>query len=364
MLVGAWAIGQGFRIRTAGASARLFDQVLNNIAENYIDSIDVGSLYESASVGLVRQLGDPHSVFLDSTRLARVQAITSGTIGSLGLEVDLREGWVNVVGSLPGTPAEQNGIRAGDRIVAIEGRSTRTMTADEARRALRGNPGTRVSLTVERLGTARRTDLTLERERVLVPPVQRALMLERGIGYLQLRTFSDSAVIELTEAIDSLRSLGMSALVFDLRGNPGGLLSQGTEVADLFVDLGKAIVSLRGRGPDGNRDFVAQKAQAWGDLRLAVLIDRGTASAAEIVAGALQDQDRAIVIGRTSYGKGSAQSIFTFRDATGVKLTTARWYTPSGRNIDFDLGAVASEGRSAEEDSIARPAFRTSTARS
>lgn len=360
---GGWVLGRGFRAPDSAAGARLFDQVLAHVATQYVDSIGLGDLYARASAGLVAELGDPYSVFLDSVRLARVQASITGLIGSLGLTVDARDGWVNVVAAYPNTPSEQVGLRAGDRITSIDGRSTRDWTVDEARRALRGAPGTSVRLTVVRLGAGgRTTDLVLHREAVYIHPIRRSLMLNGDVGYVHLVTFSDSAAFELAESVDSLHSLGMRKLVLDLRGNPGGLLAQGTAVADLFLDPGQPIVSLRGRIADARRTNTDEHPQRWNDLNIAVLVDRGTASAAELVAGALQDHDRAVVIGRPTYGKGSAQSLFSFHDAAGVKLTTSRWYTPLGRNIEYVATAEDADPAS-ESDSLGRPIFRTASGR-
>jgi carboxyl-terminal processing protease len=365
---GGWMLQRGFALRDAAPGARLFDQVVAHVANRYLDSIEAHELYARAAAGLVRELGDPHSVYLDSTRLRRVQALTSGFISGtvgIGLEVDVRDGWVNVVAAGPGTPAERVGLRPGDRILAVSGRSTRGWTTDETRRALRGSAGTAVTLTVDRFGGAGRVELSVVREPVEVHPVHRVMLLDDGFGYLALRSFSDSAVHEVAAAVDSLYQAGMRALVLDLRGNPGGLLAQGTEVADLFLDSGQTIVSLRGRGPNGkrdDRDYVDQRPQRWGDLRIAVLVDRGTASASEIVAGALQDHDRAVVVGLPTYGKGSAQSVFAFTEGGGVKLTTARWYTPSGRSIDF-AAAPPDEDQAAGPDSGDRPVFHTDSGR-
>lgn len=355
---GAFVLARGFRTRAAAKNeARLFDEVLQRVAENYVDSIDVGALYKQAAAGLVSELGDPHSVFLDSVRLARVQASITGLIGTLGLEIDARDGGVNVVSALPGTPAEQAGLRTGDRIASIDGRLARN--ADEARRALRGSPGTSVKIAIARPGVAGLTEIVLEREAVYMRPVQRAMMLTPTVGYLTLRTFSDSAALELSSSIDSLYKSGARHLIFDLRGNPGGLLAQGTAVAELFLNPGQAIVTLKGRAQDSHREIVDERKQRWPDLKLAVLVNRGTASASEIVAGALQDHDRAIVIGRRTYGKGSTQSVASFHDAAGVKLTIARWYTPAGRNIDL----IPETSPNAAGDSTHRPTFKTDSGR-
>src|SRR6185436_13791608 len=231
-------------------------------------------------------------------------------------------------------------------------------------RALRGTPGTQVRVMVERLGTASRTELTMEREAVYVNPVQRGMLLGDGVGYVSLKAFSDSAAAELSAKIDSLHSLGMRALILDIRGNPGGLLAQGTAVADLFLNAGQSIVSLRGRGPERHRDFVDHGPEKWKDLRLAILVDRGTASASEIVAGALQDHDRALLIGRPTYGKGSAQSVIALgSDAAGVKLTTARWFTPAGRNIDFAVEPPPGGADAIADDSFTIPVFKTDLGR-
>jgi len=357
---GGWMIEHGFRERAPRASSHLFEQVMARISASYIDSLDMGTLYTKAAEGMVEELGDAHSRFLDSARLARVQSSITGLVGSLGLDIDVRDGAVNVVSALPGTPAELAGLRSGDRIIAVDGRPTRDWTTDEARRALRGSPGTSVTVTVQRLGAAGKpTALVLTRDTVYVRPVQRAIMVAGTTGYVNLRTFSDSAAFELGAAIDSLHRTGMRSLILDLRGNPGGLLDQGVAVADLFLNPRQIIVSLRGRSAD--TVYADEHGQKWPDLRIAVLVDRGTASASEIVAGALQDHDRAIVIGRPTYGKGSAQHVFAFRDQAGVKLTTARWYTPSGRNID--IGAPAPREAGAAAADTARPVFKTDSGR-
>jgi carboxyl-terminal processing protease len=363
LAAGGWVLGRGFRVEPAtGAGAKLFDAVLGMVAANYVDSVSTALLYQRASAGMVYELGDPHSVYLDSTRLARVQASVSGLIGQLGLDVDVRDGWVTVVAALPGAPAELAGLRAGDRLVTINGRSTLDWTVEEARRALRGNPGTSVVVMVERPGIAGRTELSLERETIYIRPVQRVTLLSRHIAYIALRTFSDSATSELRAAVDSLYRRDVRGLILDLRGNPGGLLDQGSAVANLFLDSGRTIVTLRGRLAESNREVKATTPQAWPDLRLAVLVDRSTASASEIVAGALQDHDRALLLGRRTYGKGSAQSVFSFRDMAGVKLTTSRWFTPSGRNIDLYYQPDSADG-DVNDEAERQQVFTTSSGR-
>ena len=272
-----------------------------------------------------------------------------------------------MVTPLPGTPAQRAGIGTGDRVVEIDGRSTRGWTADEATKALRGTPGSVVHIIVERPGSSTRIPLTLTREEIHFHSVQHAMMLRDSIGYVDLTIFSEDSDRELAAAIDSLRKSGMRALVFDLRGDPGGLLDQGVAVADLFLNPGQKIVSMRGRNRESDRDFLDRFPQAWPQLSLVVLVDSGSASASEIVAGALQDHDRALIVGETSYGKGSAQSLFPISDGSALKLTTALWYTPAGRSInrlrasaddDTDDNSLRTLGAAAP-----RPAFKTDAGR-
>ena len=347
--------------RDVRAQAALFDEVLKHLRRDYVDTLADSTLYGRAVSGLVEELHDPHSVYLDARRLGRLEETTTGRYAGVGIQMDVRDSGVTVVATLPGTPAERAGIETGDRIVEIEGKSTAGLTADEALRALRGAAGSRVRLSVERSGIAATLPYTLQRAQIEVNPVQHAMLLGDGVGYVDLTVFSASAAAELSHAIDSLRAAGSRALVLDLRGDPGGLLDQGIGVADLFLDRGAPIVSTRGRTADENRSFVDGAPQRFTDMPLIVLTDSATASASEIVAGALQDHDRALVVGTTTYGKGSAQRVFPL-DEGALKLTTALWYTPSGRSINRPRPRAASdeEDAPAEPDSTApRPKFTT-----
>jgi carboxyl-terminal processing protease len=364
LVVGSRQLREGFRATSPTVGSRLFEQVFEHVRDRYVDSLEAGKLYELAAVGLVEALGDPYSVFLDSARLARVQASTTGLYGGLGIEMDVRDRWVTVVAALPNSPAETIGLRPGDRLVEVDSQRTRGWTLDEARRALRGAPGTSVRLVVERPGVSGRQEFVLQRQQVLVRPVQRTMLLDAGIGYVSVRSFSDSAAIEVAQAVDSLTRRGMTSLILDLRGNPGGLLQQGAAVAELFLDPGQEIVSLRGRGKDAERIVTDERPQSWPELRVVVLVDRASASASEIVAGALQDHDRALIIGRPTYGKGSAQSVFSFNgDAGGVKLTTARWFTPSGRSLEPVPSPPSENPFAFGDEELRRPVFRTGAGR-
>ncbi|MFL5612133.1 MAG: S41 family peptidase [Gemmatimonadaceae bacterium] len=336
LVSGGWLMQAGYDRAGGrpGSRAELFDEVLRHVENFYVDTVNESDLYRKAVDGMLLELHDPHSVYLPADRLAKLNESTTGRYAGVGIQMDVRDGWITVVSPLPGTPAQRAGVLTGDRVVEIDGKPTRSWSSDEAVKALRGPAGSVVHIVVERPGNASRLPFSLTREQIHFHSVQHALMLRDGVGYVELTIFSENSDQELRAAIDSLRGRGMRSLVFDLRGDPGGLLDQGVAVADLFLDSGQKIVSMRGRSHESDRDYVDRRPQSWPQLPVVVLVDSGSASASEIVAGALQDHDRALIVGQTSYGKGSAQSLFPVSDSSALKLTTALWYTPSGRSIN------------------------------
>ncbi|MDQ6690300.1 MAG: S41 family peptidase, partial [Gemmatimonadota bacterium] len=335
LVTGGWMLQRGSRTGTFTAfeGAQLFDNVLRHVQNDFVDPISDSVLYRKSVEGMLYELRDPYSTFLPPERFARLSESTSGNYAGLGLETDLRDGWLIVVTPMPGGPAERAGVQPGDRIVEVMGKPAKGWTSEEASHALRGKPGTSVTLKIERPGAAAPIELKLVRSTIHQSAVRRSSMLPEGVGYIDLKAFSDSTAKELNVAISSLLTQGMKTLVLDLRTNPGGLLTQGVRVSDLFLNPGQKIVSMRGRLPEANREYADTARQRWPNLPLIVLVDGRSASAAEIVAGALQDHDRAILVGRPTYGKGSAQSVVSFGDQGGLKLTTARWFTPAGRSI-------------------------------
>ena len=363
LVSGGWLMERGGRDapRDARSQARLFDEVLQHLRTDYVEALPDSLLYHRAASGVIEELHDPHSVFLDPRRLTRLDESTNGHYAGVGIQIDARDSGITVIGALPGTPAERAGILTGDRIVEIGGKSTQGFTQEEARNSLRGAPGSIVRISIERPGVATRLQFNLTRADIAVNPVQNALMVRDGIGYVDLTVFSTTAAADLGRAIDSLRAAGARSLVLDLRGDPGGLLDQGVGVADLFLNPGQKIVTTRGRTPDENRTFADGTPQRFTNMPLVVLTDSGTASASEIVAGALQDHDRALVVGTVTYGKGSAQRVFRVDDGA-VKLTTALWYTPNGRSINRPRPRNVVEGDAeppASTDTTPRPRFRT-----
>ncbi len=313
--------------------ARLFDDVLAHVADYYVDSLDEKQLYQMAIDGMLDQLGDPYSVFLKPEDFRQLSEATTGNYSGLGIQIDVRDGWITVVAPLPDTPAERAGIQTGDRIVQLDGRSTEGWKQDQAVKELRGPAGSAAELTIRRLGIDDSIKFKLTRATIHIRSVQIAMMLNDHVGYISLNPVSESSAREVSQAVDTLLKQGMKSLIFDLRQNPGGLLDQGVAVSDLFLDPGKAIVETRGRAPGSSHEFTDAKPQQWPRLPIVTIVNGGSASAAEIIAGALQDHDRAVLIGTPTFGKGLVQSFWRLTPETGLKLTTARWYTPSGRTI-------------------------------
>jgi carboxyl-terminal processing protease len=353
LVTGGWLLERGLDGGSSISGPRLFDEVMTHIERYYVDSVSTSDLYGKAIDGMLEELHDPHSAFLRADRLARLNESTTGNYGGVGIQIDVRDEWVIVVSALPGSPAERAGIETGDRIVEVAGKSAKGWSIPETRNTLRGVPGTSVSIVTERAGTKR--PVTLVRQEIHRSAVARSMLLPDGVGFVDLKAFSDSTEKELSRSIDSLSRAGMRSLVLDLRLNPGGLLTQGVGVSDLFLDRGQEIVTMKGRVRDANRDFVDGAPQRWPNLPMVVLVDEYSASASEIVAGALQDHDRAVVIGHTSYGKGSAQTLYPITGGSALKLTTAKWFTPSGRSISKPHGA---DGDDDEDTNPAAPAPR------
>ncbi|MCK5798564.1 MAG: S41 family peptidase [Deltaproteobacteria bacterium] len=308
----------------------VFARVLTYIENNYVEHVDDAELIYGAIKGMMGRL-DPHSVFMPPKQYQQLKADTRVEFGGVGIEVEIREGWITVVAPLDGTPAKKAGIRSVDQIVQIEGRSTQGMTMDEAVRLMRGPRGTRVKIAIRHRGEKKPRNLALVRDVIRIVSVTSKMMVPT-IGYVRIKTFQERTDAHLRQAIEGMRKEGLKGLILDLRSNPGGLLDQAVRVADLFIAKGR-IVSTIGKG---GRIMEREKAHARGTFArvpIVCLVNGGSASASEIVAGALQDHRRAVVLGTRTFGKGSVQTIIELRDGSGLKLTVARYYTPSGRSI-------------------------------
>jgi carboxyl-terminal processing protease len=332
-LVSGGMLIQGAAPREAGAAAaspRLFEEVMERLRRDYIDTIPTDQMLRLSASGVVQEIDERYSMLLTPERAARVRESTRGRFAGAGLEVDLRDGFFTVVAAIAGSPADSAGIEPGDRILLIDGKSTYGQTMEEVQQALRGVAGSKVRLAIDREGETKTHELT--RRMITSHPVRRVEAVGPSIRYIRLATFGDETAAELGSALRS----PPSSLILDLRENPGGLLDQGIEVAEMFLDPGQTIVSTRGRTPADNRQYSDKGRQSWPAMPIVVLVDSGTAHVAEVVAGALQDNNRAVLIGTTTYGKGSEQSVLPLAGGYAIKLTTARWVTPKGRVIERD----------------------------
>ena len=310
---------------------RLFTEVLSIIQNQYVDEVPPKELIYSAIKGTLRGL-DPHSSFLDPDSYKEMQVETSGSFGGLGIEITLRDDILTVVSPIEGTPAYKVGIQSGDRIVKIDGLVTKDMQLADAVKRMRGKPGTKVTISVVREGFTEPKDFDIVREQIRVHSV-RTQDLGSGIAYLKLRQFQEQTAHDVETALEKFAKGGMKALVLDLRNNPGGLLTSAVEVTEKFVEDGKLVVYTEGRVRNQNMRFSAHAKKAYSSLPMVILVNQGSASASEIVAGALQDYGRAMLVGTQTFGKGSVQTIIPLSDGSGLRLTTAKYFTPKGRSI-------------------------------
>lgn len=307
-----------------------FIKVLAIIKARYLEEVPVAHLMSGAIKGLVEGLNDPHSIYMDEKIYKEFQIETEGTFGGVGIVIGLKDGkTLTVIAPIEGTPGERAGIKSGDQIVQIDGQDTKDMNQDEAVAKIRGAEGTQVTLAIRRDGERELRDFTLTRANIQLKTVK-AKMLDNGIGYIRISTFNEATGSDFTQAYNELGKQGMKALILDLRDNPGGLLNECVKVARNIVPKG-AIVSVVGR--DGRTEVHTSDLEQV-KYPLAVLVNGGSASASEIVAGAVQDTRVGTLIGTKTYGKGSVQTIFDLHDGTAVKLTIAKYLTPLGRSIN------------------------------
>ena len=314
---------------------RIFAEAFNRVSAHYVEEIDDRTLLESAIKGMLSQL-DPHSAYLDKESFTSLQETTTGNYGGLGLEVGLEDGFVKVIAPMDDTPAEKAGIESGDLIMQLDEKPVRGMSLPEAIDSMRGEPGSEIKLMILRQGEPAPNEVTLIREVIKVPSV-RQRFLEDGYGYVRIAQFQSGTGGEVAKAVDELieEEGDLRGLVIDLRNNPGGILQSAVEVSDIFVDDG-LIVYTTGRISNSELRFNATTPDTIEGVPIVVLVNQGTASASEIVAGALQDHGRAVIMGTSTFGKGSVQTILPLNNEKAIKLTTALYYTPSGRSIQAE----------------------------
>ncbi len=313
-------------------SLNLFTNVLNIVSRNYVEEIETKDLIKFAIEGMLNEL-DPYSQYMEPAEYRELQVRTQARFGGIGIQIGMRDNILTVISPIEGTPAYRAGLQAGDQIIEIEGEPTEGWTVSEAVKRLRGTPGTKVTMKIRREAISEEFSVTLIREVIEIKAVPYFGMVDRDIGYCRLADFSQVARLELEKALDSLIKAGAKKIIFDLRGNSGGLLQEGFEVSSLFLPAGRMVVRVKGREARADRDFITEESGNYLTQPLVLLVDRGSASASEIVAGCLQDWERALIIGDTTFGKGSVQTVHPLEETTALKLTTAYWYTPAGRCI-------------------------------
>ncbi|MGQ0620588.1 MAG: S41 family peptidase [Panacagrimonas sp.] len=313
-----------------------FVEILNRVKSDYVEPVEDKVLLENAVRGMLSGL-DPHSAYLDKDEFREMSIATSGKFGGLGIEVQMVNGLVKVISPIDDTPAAKAGIQPGDLIIKIDDQPTKGLSLAEAVQKMRGDPGSKIVLTVVRESATAPLAVEMLRAVINVSSV-RARMLEPGLGYLRISSFTTETGSAMDKELERLKKEAggeLKGLVLDLRNNPGGVLDAAVKVSDAFIDKG-VIVSIKGRDGDANREFKATPGDELDGRPIVVMINSGSASASEIVAGALQDSKRGVLMGDKSFGKGSVQTIMPLQSDSAIKLTTARYYTPSGRSIQGD----------------------------
>jgi carboxyl-terminal processing protease len=318
---------------TVYENIKTYNRILANVYDKYVEEVDSQDLIYSSIEGMMSSL-DPHSAFLEKTEYEDLMLDTQGKYGGIGISIDIRDEWLTVVSPIEGTPAFKLGIRAGDRIVKIEGESTKGITTAEAASKLRGRQGTTVHITIQRKGETLPVELDIEREVIELKSVPYSAVVRDGVGYVRLSRFAEDSGQEVQNALGKLIAEGAKGIVFDLRWNHGGLLTQAVSISEQFLDRGKLIVYTQGRAEADRVEYHAtSKPVLAAEIPVVVLVNGSSASAAEIVAGAVQDDGRAVILGELTYGKGLVQTLIPLDSETNLKLTTAKWYTPAGRCI-------------------------------
>jgi carboxyl-terminal processing protease len=357
--------------RATANGARLFDQVLTLVSGRFVDTVDTAALYEKAARGLVAQLQDPYSELLSPKQLKGFNTTTAGRYGGLGMQIEEQQGkGITIARVFPHTPAEKAGAREGDIIIAIDSVGIRGWNTRKVSETLTGTPGTKVSVTFARPGVPEPIKISFTRAVIHIPAVPYAIMFDGKMGYIPLQQFNETATEELIRELRRLQNEGARGIVLDLRDNPGGFLEQALAISNIFLNEGQDIVSVRGRGTE-SQSYEARERPLMPTLPIVILTNQYSASASEIVAGALQDHDRALIVGTTSYGKGLVQTLFNLDGGYALKMTTAKWFTPSGRSIQKerklmpDGQFVEVHPDSVESDSArkARPVFKSDAGR-
>ena len=375
-LIGALLIpvvAGGFLLQSRGQreGTALLEQVMSLVSDRYVDTLPLSAVYEKAARGLVKELNDPYSELLTPKDLKQFNSRTGGRYGGLGMaiEEDPQTHIIRVATVYPNTPAENGGIREGDLIVKVDTLSTRGWTINQVSDSLTGTPGTKVRATFARPGVSSPIEATFTRAEIHIPAVPYTLSFGNKIGYIPLQQFNENAADNLAASLKQFQAQGARGLIIDLRGDPGGILTESLDIANMFLQAGQQIASVKGReGPTEN--YTAKAAPIAPSIPLVILTDERSASASEIVTGALQDHDRALVVGQTSFGKGLVQGVYNLDGGYALKLTTGKWFTPSGRSIQrprkFVNGQFVEETPDSNETNASkrkRPTYKSDAGR-
>jgi carboxyl-terminal processing protease len=328
-----------------------FSDVLSLTQRNYVEKVDTQKLVEAAIVGMLTQL-DPHSVYIPPKDLSKVTEDFKGSFDGIGIEFDVLNDTIIVVAPISGGPSEALGILSGDKIVKIDGQSSVGMKRDDVPSKLRGPKGTKVVVTVHRSGVPELIDFNITRDKIPIYTVDASFMITRDVGYIAVNRFAQTTYEEFKGGLSKLLSQGMNKLIIDLRGNTGGFLDQAFMMADEVIPNGKKIVYTKGRLPEFDEEYFSTAGGSFETNPLIILVDEGSASASEIVAGAIQDNDRGLIVGETTFGKGLVQRQWDLVDGSAIRITTARYYTPSGRLIQkaYEKGKYTADMRNKIDD--------------
>lgn len=330
ILVGRWTIRNVDAEVEGYEELKVFTEALTLVRKNYVEDVEQKDLVYSAIKGMLNSL-DPHSAFMTPEMYKEMQVDTKGEFGGLGIQIGIKDGMLTVIAPLEDTPAFRAGIKAGDKILKINNEPTKNMSLHDAVSKMRGIPSTSVKITIIREGWQQTKDFTIVREIIKIKSVKSKL-LEEGIGYIKLNQFQEQTAADLSKAIENLTQNSMNSLILDLRNNPGGLLDSAVDVTSFFLPPDKLVVYIKDR--EGNKtEYHSSNGASEEEFPMIVLVNEGSASASEIVAGALKDWNRAVVIGTPTFGKGSVQSVVPLSDGSAIRLTTAVYYTPKGVSI-------------------------------
>jgi carboxyl-terminal processing protease len=353
-LAGGFPLGQDYYDEVR-RGLRLFGDVYKNLTEKYVDELSPHDVLRAGIDGMLASL-DPYTAYYEGDESGDLDVLMMGKYGGIGISVGIKNGAITVISTMDGSPAHRAGILPGDRIIAVDGLTAKSLRLQEMSTYVKGEPGTKVRLTIVREGEPHPLEMELVREMIAVENIAYAGVVDDGIGYVKLTKFSKTANADFVGALKSLNKSGMKGLIVDLRGNPGGLLDAAIDITNQFVRKGQMITYTRGRAAESTRYYRADNEPLLPDLPLVVLVDGGSASASEIVAGALQDLDRAVIVGSTTFGKGLVQTVYPLQEKNAVlKITTAKYFTPSGRCIQRDPYPAKTSKAIARDDELTGP---------